>query len=109
MNPASIASISGEFSGVGLAAQHVALDLQLELRLPQASQIPQQLRPLDGDSRCLQPGVATKWWTVEGAAEGSDSEEGGGKGRPQPGQGAASGLGRGGSNGCAGLGQTVQQ
>ena len=22
-------------------------------------------------------GVATKWWTVEGAAEGSDSEEGG--------------------------------
>ena len=22
-------------------------------------------------------GVATKWWTIEGAAEGSDSEEGG--------------------------------
>ena len=25
----------------------------------------------------LPTGVATKWWTVEGAAEGSDSEEGG--------------------------------
>ena len=27
-----------------------------------------------GTSRC---GVATKWWTVEGAAEDSNSEEGG--------------------------------
>ncbi len=51
--------------------------LETELGAVEAVRAYQELWRVEAAFRSMKDGVATKWWTLEGAAEGSNSVEGG--------------------------------